>query len=199
MMMNSLHATTRKLAALALAGLVALALYLLVLAPAYARFQSARDALDGQRQLLARLKQQAVGQGSNAATGNATALDTARSFYLSGESDAVMAAALQSALSAKGEAGGWRVVSTRVLPLKQEGALHLIGIEGRLETTVDGLQRLLLALEAGRPLLVVTALQATPAAALSAPGATERDGELTVRLELYAAALPELERGHGSR
>lgn len=198
-MMHTLRATISKFAALALAGVIAFALYLLVLAPAYARFQNARDALDGQRQLLTRLKQQTAGQGSDTIAGNASTRDTSRRLYLSGESDAVMAAALQSALSAKGEVGGWRVVSTRVLPPKQEGALRLIGIEGRLETTIDGLQRLLLALEAQRPLLAVTALQATPTAALSAPGATEREGELAVRLELYAAALPEQERGHGSR
>lgn len=198
-MMHTLGATISKFAALALAGAFALALYVLVLEPAYARYQNARDALDSQRQLLARLTQQTAGQGSDLGGSSIAARDISRRLYLSGESDAVMAAALQSALGAKGEAGGWRVVSTRVLPTKQEGALRLIGIEGRLETTIDGLQRLLLVLEAERPLLVVTALQATPAAALSAPGTNERDGELAVRLELYAAALPEQERGHGSR
>lgn len=189
---------TSRLVALGLAALVAMGLAVFVVMPLHERYLLARDSLQTQRELLARLKLQAGERGAARPAANAYVAE--RGLYLSGESDAVMAAALQASLGAKGEAGGWRLISARVLPVLQEGALRLIGIEGRMQTTIEGLQRLLLTLDSERPLLAVTALQVIPAGVTAGGGDDDKGTILTVRLEVFGAApAAGSDAGHGKR
>jgi Type II secretion system (T2SS), protein M subtype b len=175
-----------RLAALALTGIVALGLYLFLLAPLYLRYAIARDGLLTQRELLGRL---ALADAASPTASGAAASDAGTGLYLEGESDAVMVSSLQAALQSTGTSSGWRLLSTRVLPPRKEGPLRLIGIEGRLSTTLAGLQRTLLALDAARPVVVVTSLQVTPVASVAPQGENTASREdLAVRLELYGAA-----------
>ena len=198
MMMARVPSYLSRLAALALTGAVVAGAYLFVLAPAYERFRLAQVGLLEQRQLLGRLKQ---AEAATTGTPRVGVGDNGRRLFLVGESDAVMAASLQATLQSAGQAAGWRLTSTRVLSARQEGALRLVGIEGRLSTSLAGLQHMLLALEAARPVVVITALQVTPVATITAPPAASGTGEeLTVRLEIYGAAgAHDTDRSHGKR
>jgi hypothetical protein len=158
--------------------------YLSLVAPLMERIVSAREALESRRLVLERLEQaiQKAGQ----ATPLVGASPGREDLYLRGESEAVMAALLQSKLRLAGEAEGGRVVSTRSLTAKQQAGLRLIGIEGRLTTSLTGLQKTLLVLEAARPLVLVSALQVTPGGLADGEGSSE---QLSVRLEIYGVTV----------
>lgn len=183
-MRNQITKLLSRLAAVALTLAVTAALYFIVVAPAYSRFELARDELAGQRALLGRLA-----QGITASADPAPIPPDLGRLQLAGESDAVMAATLQSLLRRTSEAAGWRLASTRVLPPREEGGLRLIGIEGRAMASLAALQRTLIELERARPLVVSTALQVSLAPAADDPAGI---GALSVRVEIFgAAASPE--------
>lgn len=169
-----------KTLAIALLIVTVAAGYFFCAAPIVERIVAARDALETRRLLLGRLEQaiQTAGQ----ATPLVGVSPERDDLYLKGESEAVMAALLQSKLRLAGETEGGRVVSTRSLAAKQQSGLRLVGIEGRLTTSLAGLQKTLLALEAARPLVLVSALQIAPGGPAEVEGSPE---QLSVRLEIY--------------
>jgi hypothetical protein len=189
---RSIAALARKLAAVTLLLAVAGLVYLLALSPIEARLRSASEAISEQRMLLGRLRGEIARRSGGQRNDEAAALpDRVGDVYLQGESDAVKAARLQAMLKEIAEAAGLRLASTRALPLRQAGRLRLIGMEARLDAGMAGLQKLLLALEASRPVVLVHALAVSPSASRSFAADAERvveDELLSIAIEVQGAA-----------
>ena len=182
----------RKLAAVAvLLGAVGLA-YVLAVAAIQARLGGAGEAIAEQRMLLGRLQSEIARRaGVKRDASPAVLAATANESYLQGESDAVKAARLQAMLKEIAEAAGLRLASTRALPLREAGRLRLIGMEARLDASMSGLQQLLLALEASRPMVLVQALTIAPSAYRANVAVGEgvvEDEPLSIAIEVHGAA-----------
>jgi general secretion pathway protein M len=78
--------------------------------------------------------------------------------FLPGASEGQAAAALQDAIKAAMASAGARADSVQALDAIAEGALTTVAMRVRLSADTQALQRLLHALEAGRPILLVDGL-----------------------------------------
>ncbi|MFM2422629.1 MAG: Type secretion system protein subtype b, partial [Pseudomonadota bacterium] len=168
---------SRSLALLLALGAAALAHWALS-APLHARFEAAQDRIASHQQLLTRLAMQIrTSQPYNTQADDKFLRDA----IFDGESDAIVAATLQSVLRSMGDAAGWRLSTSRNLPARETNGLRLVGIEGRFTTTTAGLQRSLAELEGTRPHVIIGAVNVVAAA--DSPEATRE--ELQVRIELF--------------
>jgi hypothetical protein len=193
--------TVSRIAALGLLAGVLAAAYALVIEPISRRIGTALDRIATERTLLARLDQAAVNAAAKTSAraaadqlAGATGNPPLSALVLDGESEAVMAARLQSVVqSAAGRAEGVRISSTRSLPPRERDGLRLIGLEVRCTASLEAAQKLLIGLEGSRPLVLIEVLQLTPASPRSGSDETPRIDVFDVRIELYGAA------GRGSK
>ena len=188
MFVNTLLGRTTALALLLGAGA---ALYVVAIAPIHARYVEATERIATERLLLGRLGGEIARREAARPQGPAPAraASLANGAYLEGESEAVKSARLQAMVKDAAHAEGLRLGSVRALPVRDEAGLRLIGMEARLEASMTSLQRLLIALESRRPLLLIHGLQLTPAAARFASAGDAEAGEvLNIGIEIYGAA-----------
>ncbi len=180
------RAIISKCAALGLAIALVAGAYHLAVAPLTERISQLRESLETQRELLGQLKQQLL---TARAPVQDRSTETGQALFLTGESNAVMAAQVQTVLRAKEETSGWRLISTQALPVRQQGNLRFVGVEARLSASMAGLQRLLLAIDAARPVILVSTLQISPLAGQISDAGGEAE-QLAVRLEIFGASAP---------
>ncbi|MFQ5348002.1 MAG: type II secretion system protein GspM [Rhodothalassiaceae bacterium] len=113
------------------------------------RLQEARDRLARYRRIAAsaeRIEQQAAA---------ARAARAQSGIFLVGDTDALAAAALQNTIGALAREAGAELRSVQSLPAEERDGLVRIRLKSQLIMTTRSLERLLYALETGRPLLFV--------------------------------------------
>ena len=185
--MSSLNRFASRALAFAMLGAVLMAGYVFIVDPLAARYTNARDQIAEQRILLGRLSHAAGQDGAASTLGQRRDASAAEPVFLSGGSDAVKVAGLQSLLARVAEAEGVTLKSTRADEPREREAIRFVGVEAQVTATVEQLQRMLLALEAQRPHIFVESLHITPLAALR-PDAGANDAGLDVRLTIHGAA-----------
>jgi hypothetical protein len=184
--MNALSRPVRQLAALALllflVGLVALT----TVVPLYGHVDQLREQIEAERVLLGRFAAIAAQQdqlGNYDRTGRA-ALESGA--YLKGETEALKAAGLQTALAELAAANKVRFYSTRALGTRDQDDVRLIGVRVQFKGDIEQLRALLHRIEVHRPFLFVEGLQVQALSAF-----TQRDadlgGVLDVRLDVFGA------------
>jgi hypothetical protein len=197
--MPSLSQPVRRLAAVALL-LAALGLgAMLTVVPLAARVGELREEIATERALLGRFAAVAARQGETEELERAGRAALESGAYLKGESEALTAAGLQTALAQLAAANRVRFRSTRALPPRERDSTRLIGVGVQFKADVAQLCALLFRIESHRPFLFVEGLQVRPLSPYSQRD-SELNGMLDVRLEVYGA-LPgraEAESGTGS-
>jgi hypothetical protein len=166
-MMGSMRKFVSKTMALALLATAGLLAYALVVEPLVSRFSDIREQIAEQRQLLGRLTTAASREGQAREFDSLAKARTGGAIFLTGNSDAVRIAELQSLVGTITEAEGVAIKSTRAVPARERDGLRLLGVEAQMSANIEQLQRILHNLETGRPYLIVDTLQITPPALLS--------------------------------
>lgn len=184
--MQRLSQPGRQFAAIALLA-VALGLVALVMVvPFTARVAGLREQVEAQRVLLGRFVEVAA-QESQAAEYDRigrSALDSGA--YLKGESEALIAAGLQTVLAELAAANRVRFHSTRALPGRERDEARLIGVRVQFNAEIEQVRALLYRIETHRPFLFVEALQIQPVSPYSQRD-PEQAGVLDVRLDVFGA------------
>lgn len=187
----------RKLTALLLLMATIAAAYLLVAEPLVARIGELEDRLQAERLLLGRLRAIEATAKQPQDAGPAGTGETLKSsigdVFLSGESAGVMAARVQESLQMMARANNMNVASMRTVGIRQNDGLSLVGIEAEVEGGLAGLQKMLLTMEASRPVLLVDTMQVTPASnAVARKGPSNGEPSLNVRLLVFGASRDRL-------
>ena len=142
---------SRSAALALLAGLVA-ALYLLAVAPLVDAYRQTDAAIAEAGEMLARYSEIARNRPAFAAQlDELTARQAESGVYLSGETDALAAAALQDSVGATIEANGGKLRSIQILPVSDDGPFKRVSLRVQLTASLESLHRVLYSLEAGRP------------------------------------------------
>lgn len=163
-MMHQLQQIASKMLALALLGGVCLVAYALVIEPLTSRYFDVREQIAQQRQLLGRLTVAASQDGQAKDIEKRANARASGAVYLPGSSDGVRIAELQSLLGRITEAEGVAIKSSRAMPTHDRDGLRMLGIEVQMSANIEQLQRILYAVETGKPYLFVETLQVTPPA-----------------------------------
>jgi hypothetical protein len=166
-MMSFMRRFVSKVLALALLAGAGILAYSLAVEPLVSRFRDVREQIAEQRQLLGRLAAAGAEEGKAREIDKQATAKTGGQNYLTGSSDAVRIAALQSLIGKITEAEGVAIKSTRAVQSRERDGLRLLGVEAQLTASIEQLQRILHKLETGRPYLIVETLQITPPALLS--------------------------------
>ncbi len=177
----------RRLAALALLGVVVAVLYMAVVAPLVAVWTGAGDKVRVAQAQLARYAaiaataaplEQALAERRDDGDQGAAAFE--------GASETLVVAQVQDHVRAAVDQGGGQLTSVRVLPSGEDGPFRRVGLRVQIEATLPSLQRTLYALESGHPVLVLDHLSLR---ALPRPGrANEADPVLAVQVEVQGFA-----------
>jgi Type II secretion system (T2SS), protein M subtype b len=165
---------------------------LLTVVPFLSQLAIAREQIDDARtvhgRLLAanqtatmaeQLEQQS--RSTTATTTLAGALTGA--LFIEGESEAIRLASLQSQVVEILAANAIRPRTARMMQARERHTLKLVGVQLQLSATIDQLQKILLQIEAHRPVLLVESLHLTPSTSVQID---EDRGQLDVRLDVVA-------------
>lgn len=188
-MTGLLNRILQKLAALTLLAALVSAVYLLAIEPYLGRLAGTQERIAEQRNLLGRLNASA---GADIGIKRAEALaksglETAP--YLTGSSDAVRIAQVQSLANKIAGEEGAQITSVRALPGLERGGIRLVGVEAQLTTTIENLQNILYRLENGQPYLLVDSLHIAPPPVVSEGAAGAET--LQVRIGLFGIVSAE--------
>jgi Type II secretion system (T2SS), protein M subtype b len=163
---------------LATVGLVAL----LTVVPYLSQLAAARERLSQQRTLHGQLLETTSRIGTEQPS-PAARTPTTTGLFIEGDSEAIRLASLQSQVMDILTAQAVKPRSTRNLQTRERHTLKLVGVQVQLTATVEQIQKILLDLEAHRPVLLVEALHLTPA---SSVGTDDDRGILEARLDVLA-------------
>ncbi len=182
-----------RLAALALTGGVAFALYVFVAAPIVAGYAETDAAVAQAAELLDRYRR--IAAARPALQERLDALKSRQSeigAYLSGGTDALAGAELQELVNATVAKGGGGLRSVQILPVKADGGFRRIGVRVQLTATMAQVLRVLHGFEAGSKLLFVAKLDISNRRARRRRNQpVEMDPTLLVRLDLFGYLRPE--------
>jgi len=185
-MMLRLSQPTRQFAAVALLLLVLAFAAMVTVVPLTARVGDLRERIEAERVLLGRFGAVAAREGEAAEYDRAGRSALESGAYLKGESEALMAAGLQTKLAQLAAANRVRFHSTRALPLRERDASRFIGVSVQFKAEIEQVRALLFRIESHRPFLFVEGLQIRPVSPFS-----QRDPELAgildVRLDVFGA------------
>ncbi len=166
-----------KIAAIGLAMLALLLMYVVLVSPVTGRLAALDEQIEEQRRLLGRFMDQLETTKGDAA-GEAATLKSLNFVVLAGHSEQIKAASLQARVTKAADDIGIRLASLAVIPARSEDGVRVVGVDVQLQADLRRLQDLLIALETKRPTVFVDALQIS-----QAPDADVRPGrELDVRL-----------------
>jgi hypothetical protein len=172
-----------RFAALGILVVLLAAAYLAIISPVISFYASTADTLDQRREQvrkyrnavndLPRLREGAKRQSDAASAAN---------MLLTGASDAVAAAELQSSLKDIVEGEGTTIMSAAILPVEAEGAFRRVGLRIAFSGDIEVLTTVLLQVEEARPMLFVGDFD------VHQSSAGESDGEnpmLAVSLDVF--------------
>jgi Type II secretion system (T2SS), protein M subtype b len=161
---------------------------LLTVVPFLSQLAVAREQLDEARtvhgRLLAANQTASIAEQLEQQSNSATAVNALTgALFIDGESEAIRLANLQSQVVEILAANGVRPRTARMMQTRERHTLKLIGVQLQLSTTMDQLQKILLQIEAHRPILLVESLHLTPSTSVQ----TDDDrGQVEVRLDVVA-------------
>lgn len=104
-------------------------------------------------------------------------------YYLKQQSPTLAATEAQQKIKSFVEANGGHLVSTQILPVVQESAFFRVAISVQMTGDMAVLQKVIYALETGRPLLFISNLQVR-ANMIRRPGREYRAGQVETSLQL---------------
>lgn len=175
--MTRLSPLLSKTAAIGLAVLALLLMYVGLVSPVMGRLASLDEKIEEQRRLLGRLTDQLETTKGDTA-GEAATLKSLNFVVLAGHGEQIKSASLQVRVRKAADDVGIRLASLAVIPARNEDGVRVVGVDVQLQTDLLRLQNLLIALETKQPTVIVDALQIS-----QAPDADVRPGrELDVRL-----------------
>lgn len=184
--MRGLSKPVRQLAAMGLLLLAVVLVVLIAVVPFAGRVAELREQIETERERFGRFGAIAAQEGRVAdydRTGRA-ALESGA--YLKGETEALKAAGLHTALSELAGANRVRLYSTRALGTRDRDEVRLIGVRVQFKAEIEQLRALLHRIEVHRPFLFVEAIQVQPLGAFSQRD-PELAGMLDVRLDVFGA------------
>ncbi len=177
---------TRRIAALGLLVLLAGAVHLALVRPYLGHVAALQEELAQQRTLLGRLAAVAELEARLPELEQRAAAASKSGAFISGASEALMTAGLQSRLAALAAEAGVRVRTTRALPARERDGTRLLGVQVQLAASIGQVQRIVHAIETGQPMLFIEGLHL---AAPSGRPASPEDAELLeTRIDVFAAA-----------
>ncbi|HEX5998255.1 MAG TPA: type II secretion system protein GspM [Hyphomicrobiaceae bacterium] len=182
--MTRLSRATRRMAAVALLALLIAFAALTTVVPLAARVAELRDQIEIERALRGRLAAVAAHKVKTAEYEQVGRAALESGAYLKGDSEALMAAGLQTSLAQLAAATRVRFNSTRALPPRERDAMRLIGVSLQFRADIEQLRALLFRIESHRPFLFVEGLQVRPVSPFSR-GDTKLNGLLDVRLDAF--------------
>jgi hypothetical protein len=171
-----------RLAALGLLLAVIGAAVLLLVVPLVDYFNSLRAEIATQRETLGRFEAFAANKESAQALAERSEAAMRSGIFLTGETDALRTANLQTLVTEVAQSQGVRLSSTRVLPIQEANGLRFIGVQAEFDADLRQLQAMILAVEARRPYLFIQSLQVAPFA-----GRRPDSEELKVRFGIVGA------------
>lgn len=188
-MIHRLSKTSRQLFAVSLAIAAIALVATLVVGPVWSRVATLQEQIAQERLLLGRLK---TVKGDNAdleaqKTKALTLRGTAE--VISGNSESIRQAALQSQLADILSANTLKPRSSHALPAREHQSLHLIGAQLQIVAPIEKLQKVLVAIEDHKPALFIDTLQIVPSSASGLPN-EDAAGLLDARLDIFAIAMP---------
>lgn len=186
--MERLTRIASRTAALALLVSIGFGIYFGFIAPYSDYIAELKARLEQQQLLIARL-QRVAAQEMRLSELEMRAKASARSAsFISGPSDAIITANLQSRVAKLASDSGVRVRTTRALPERERNGLRMLGIQVQLAADIEQVQRIIHAIESTEPLLFIESAQLTAATARhSEDGHAE---PLEARLDIFAAVSP---------
>jgi len=182
--MPTLPQPLRQLAAVALLILVVAGLAVTTVLPLTARVAELREEIEAERVILGRLAAVAARADETAEHERIGRAALASGAYLKGDSEALMAAGLQTTLGQLAAANRVRFASTRALPPRERDATQLIGVSVQFKAETEQLRGLLFRIESHKPFLFVEGLQVRPVSPFS-QSSPELNGLLDVRLDVF--------------
>jgi hypothetical protein len=171
-----------RLAALGLLLAVIGAAGLLLVVPLVDYFNSLRTEIATQRETLGRFEAFAANKDSAQALAERSEAAMRSGIFLTGDTDALRTANLQTLVTEVAQSQGVRLSSTRALPIQEANGLRFIGVQAEFDADLRQLQAMILAVEARRPYLFIQSLQVAPFA-----GRRPDSEELKVRFGIVGA------------
>jgi hypothetical protein len=184
--MATLPRPVRQIAAVVLLLLVIAGIAVTTVVPLTARVAELREEIEAERVVLGRLAAVAARSTETAEHERVGRAALESGAYLKGESEALMAAGLQTTLAQLAAANRVRFASTRALPARERDSTRLIGVSVQFKAEIGQLRALLFRIESHRPFLFIGGLQMRPVSPFS-QSSPELNGLLDVRLDVFGA------------
>ncbi len=183
--MTSLSPTLRRILAVSLLVVAALAIYDLLVGPLVDGYTNNRRVVD--QLMSAEARYEAIGREGPAIAKQLDAVraqSKAAAGYLHGANETLVAAELQDRLKTAVSRTGGQLKSTQVVTSAETAKSHRIVVRGTMAVTLASLQRVLYEIESGTPYLFVENLDIHP---LTSPRAGDPAAAalLDVRLDVY--------------
>ncbi len=185
---------TGRVAAIALLLGVGLAVYGLLIGPLIAAYEKVDREIVEANELQFMYQRIAHSRGRlQAEFERLTALQASSGIYLTGDTDALAAAALQEIVNATVESAGGRLRSVQILPAKAEGLFKRIGVRVQMSASIAELAQALYAFEAGETFLFVDNLEVSNSRARrKRKDPTPVEPSLKIRLDISGYRKPEV-------
>jgi type II secretion system (T2SS) protein M len=184
--MPALPRPLRQIAAVALLLLLIAGVVATTVVPLTARVAELREEIEAERVVLGRFAAVAARVDETAEHERIGRAALESGAYLKGESEALLAAGLQTTLAQIATASRVRFASTRALPPRERDSTRLIGVSVQFKAEIEQLRGILFRIESHRPFLFVEGLQARPVSPFS-QSSPELNGLLDVRLDVFGA------------
>jgi general secretion pathway protein M len=184
--MTQLSPQMRRFLAWALLAAVLALPYLLIIRPVIAHYQETAETISQRQELLARYRQIAAGRSAFEERLIQLQDDALQAgAYLSGDSEALVAAELQNQVRTLIEAEGGRLESTQILPGTDENGFRRVTIRVRMTADIDSLFRIAYALEGGQPYLFIDSIDINARQARTGRVISGEEGAMTVGCDVF--------------
>ena len=178
---------TRRLVAIGLlAGSIAGAGLLTV--AAVSSVYASREAVREQRENLGRMQAVLALKPMMEKSAKAAIADNDRPEFLSGASDSVIQADLQTWLDGVARQNGVSIMSVGNAPALQQKGMRFAGLRADISGPNEGIQGTIFAIEAAKPYLIIR--QAQLHSTLDSQSVTDAPTELVLRVQFYGALPP---------
>jgi hypothetical protein len=175
----------RRTAALGLLAAVLVALIFGLAMPIVQRFEERVSSVEDQFRQLEQFTAIAAQEARVRALEQRAQAEFALDEFLPGQNELAAQANLQSTLAGLAQANGLRILSARKLPDRERAPFKFTGIGINVSTDIEGLQKLLYAIETARPYLFIEV--ADVASMGGASPARSGPPLIEVRLDIFAA------------
>ncbi len=196
--MRELPPWASRAAAISLVVALVLAVYLLTIDPLVSAYRDLDDDIARTNENLRRYEQIARSYPALREQYESLAQRQSRSgVYLSGDTDALAAAELQSDVSATIQKHEGKLRSVQILPVTSDGEFKRVSVRVQLTATLSALTRILYTLESRRPFVFIDNLdiknrRARRARRRNQEEQTPSEPELVIRFDLFGYLRPDV-------